>query len=364
MAPEQVAGGNTDGRTDIFALGVVLYEMLTGVVPFDGDELGAIIDKVLTAEPVPPSVLNTRVPRAFDHIITRALAKRPRDRYQSGLEFARDLRNPDAAPAGKARSPVAVAMPGKAVPAGRTPVAVPGTGVLPPRTVQAGVAVPSVADRKGVTKKTAFVLGTARLRKSILLALPVGVIAAFVVVSQGQQARRGELAAVVATPAVPATPEASAEPEISAEPAVSAEPEGQVAPASQAEPGGQTEPASQVAPAVSAVPRVVPKPKVAAKPTLPARPAAPANVPGVPESASLSAPVSVTQANATLMLAVSPWGEVYVDGNRVGVTPPLATLDLEPVKHDVEIRNQAFTPYRQSVNLEPGRSLKIRHKFK
>jgi hypothetical protein len=72
----------------------------------------------------------------------------------------------------------------------------------------------------------------------------------------------------------------------------------------------------------------------------------------------------VTQANATLMLAVSPWGEVYVDGNRVGVTPPLATLELEPGTHDVEIRNQAFAPYRESVNLEPGKSLKIRHKFK
>jgi serine/threonine protein kinase len=98
MAPEQLAGGNTDGRTDIFALGVVLYEMLTGVMPFDGDELGAIIDQVLKAEPAPPSMLNRRVPPAFDRIISRALAKRPRDRYQTASAFAWDVRNPDAAP--------------------------------------------------------------------------------------------------------------------------------------------------------------------------------------------------------------------------------------------------------------------------
>jgi serine/threonine-protein kinase len=70
------------------------------------------------------------------------------------------------------------------------------------------------------------------------------------------------------------------------------------------------------------------------------------------------------QAKATVMLAISPWGEVFVDGRRVGVSPPLAMLQLEPGKHEVEIRNQAFVPYRVIVNPEPGKSHKIRHKFK
>ncbi|HSO46761.1 MAG TPA: serine/threonine-protein kinase, partial [Rhizobiaceae bacterium] len=96
MAPEQVVGGNTDGRTDIFALGVVLYEMLTGVKPFDGDDPAAITDKVLKDVPVSPSTLDARVPPGFDRIVGRALAKRPRDRYQTALAFARDLQNPDA----------------------------------------------------------------------------------------------------------------------------------------------------------------------------------------------------------------------------------------------------------------------------
>lgn len=65
-----------------------------------------------------------------------------------------------------------------------------------------------------------------------------------------------------------------------------------------------------------------------------------------------------------MRLAISPWGEVHVDGNSVGVSPPLATLQLPPGKHEIEIRNQAFAPYREVVNLEPGKSLKIKHRFR
>jgi hypothetical protein len=68
-------------------------------------------------------------------------------------------------------------------------------------------------------------------------------------------------------------------------------------------------------------------------------------------------------AKATLLLAVAPWGEVYVDGKRVGVSPPLDTLQLKPGRHKLEIRNQAFAPYRKTVNLKSGQPLKIRHKF-
>ena len=119
MAPEQVAGQSTDGRTDIFALGGVLYEMLTGVTPFNGDNLSAIMYKILNEEPAPPSTLNPRVPPVFDRIISRALAKRPEDRYQTAREFAHDLRNPDAATPQKVRSAAASTKSAKAVQAGK-----------------------------------------------------------------------------------------------------------------------------------------------------------------------------------------------------------------------------------------------------
>src|SRR5512143_2977432 len=104
MAPEQVAGQSTDGRTDIFALGVVLYEMLAGTTPFNGDNLSAIMYQVLNAEPAPPSTLNPRVPPAFDRIVGRALAKRPEDRYPTARAFAQDLGEHDAALPPEARA--------------------------------------------------------------------------------------------------------------------------------------------------------------------------------------------------------------------------------------------------------------------
>jgi hypothetical protein len=95
-----------------------------------------------------------------------------------------------------------------------------------------------------------------------------------------------------------------------------------------------------------------------------AEPRPAAEAPGQHVTRSATAPVSAAAANATLMFAISPWGEVYVDGKSMGVSPPLATLQLEAGKHRLEIRNQAFAPYRDTVNLMPGQSLKIRHKFK
>jgi hypothetical protein len=312
MAPEQVAGGNTDGRTDIFALGVVLYEMLTGVTPFRDDNLSAITDKVLKEEPVPPSMLNARVPPVFDLIISRALAKRPKDRYQTALAFARDLRNPDDLPSQKTRL-AAGAKPAQAV-----------ASPLPADPQDATDAIPLAADRAETKEKAVSLLGKAQMRKPLLLALPILIIAAFVAYTQGHQPRRNELAAALATPA----PTASATP------------------------------APAPAPTASATPAVPATPTASAKPTASAAPKV-----GVPESGRVP-PVAVMPAKATMALAISPWGEVHVDGNRVGVTPPLAALQLVPGRHEVEIRNQGFAPYRETVNLEPGKPLKIRHKFR
>ena len=66
---------------------------------------------------------------------------------------------------------------------------------------------------------------------------------------------------------------------------------------------------------------------------------------------------------ARLALAVTPWGEVYVDGRRKGISPPLAEIKLAPGKHTVEIRNTTFHPYTKTVELEAEGRLKIKHKF-
>jgi serine/threonine protein kinase len=81
LSPEQILGGKQDTRSDLFSLGIVLYQMTTGVRPFDGTSVGAVCAQIVSAEPVPPSHHNPALPPAFDHIVMRCLAKDPKQRY-------------------------------------------------------------------------------------------------------------------------------------------------------------------------------------------------------------------------------------------------------------------------------------------
>lgn len=91
MSPEQVIGRELDTRTDIFSLGVVLYETLTSLPPFDGDNVNAIMYATVNTTPVAPSHENADVPQMLDLIVAKALAKLPEERYQTMAEFASDL---------------------------------------------------------------------------------------------------------------------------------------------------------------------------------------------------------------------------------------------------------------------------------
>lgn len=92
MSPEQVIGKAIDHRSDIFSLGVVLYETLTGIAPFDGDNVNAIMYATVNTNPVPPSTLNPVIPTMLDLIVAKALAKQVDDRYSSMRELCADLR--------------------------------------------------------------------------------------------------------------------------------------------------------------------------------------------------------------------------------------------------------------------------------
>jgi len=91
MSPEQFMGQTVDRRSDIFSAGVVLYQFLTGERPFSGAAT-TIMHKVLSVDPPPPSMLNVQVPKPFDAVIGKAIAKRPEDRYQTAREFADAIR--------------------------------------------------------------------------------------------------------------------------------------------------------------------------------------------------------------------------------------------------------------------------------
>ncbi len=100
LSPEQARGGYTNEKTDIYSLGIVLYEMLTGRVPFDDNTAVAIAIKHIQEKPVLPRILNNNIPKSMEYIVMKALNKEQDLRYASAADFLDDLRkvikNPDA----------------------------------------------------------------------------------------------------------------------------------------------------------------------------------------------------------------------------------------------------------------------------
>ena len=271
MSPEQVESHEVDGRSDIFSLGVVLYEMLTGKPPFRGGNMSELLYNIVHLPHMAPSKLKSDLPRAFDLIIARALAKNPAERYQNAADFAHDLRHYDT-----------LVLPEEANPIADAP-----TVMIDERLDNRPVSSPEPAREASRATKAKTEPKSNRL--PLLLGLVGG----------------GLLLVAIGASFIDRNPPKKPEPGMAMQ-----------------------------APAQQLAERQEPEP----------------------------APVAAI-GEGLLSLAISPWGEVIVDGKSQGASPPLNQLTLPVGKHLVEIRNTDFTPHRVEIEIKAGESVSVRHKF-
>ena len=311
LAPEQMDGRSVDRRSDVYSLGVVLYELLVGRRPFEGTSLDAITHAVKTAEVVPAHRASPKVPLGLSVIADRAMARDPDQRYPSARHLAMELRHwMDSAEARALRNE----------PRGRplTPAATRRVA-LPLAALALTLAAGGLAWMKFGGAPAAST-PPARARSAAAAASPVA-SSTIATASLAMAVDAGTAPAPTAA-SVPAAPSAAAPADSSA---------------SASKPGdrpvvGKAEAARRrKAMAIAALTQ------------------------GAPNSAVLS--------EGIVQLAVSPWGQVEVDGKPMGISPPLSRLTLASGNHSITVRNTDFPAYTATVTVDGKSPVVLRHRF-
>ena len=379
MAPEQVRREPGDRRADVFSLGVVLYELLTDTKPFAGDSLKQIMNAVLEHEPPLANKVDKAVPKALAEIAARAMAKDPEQRFRSARSFARELRQwLDANPAGPEGEATAPAEALAAAPQRRTPrIAMAALGIVgllaaafwwqrgsfPERATP--VAAPTTLPRTAVVAAPAArALLPVPVPAPSVLPTPAAVVAAAPAVATAPSA-----------PSAPATPTTLA---TTATPATAAATPGTtsaqdslllatIVPTAPAMAMRGAAPATEVvAPTAATIRRAEPTVSVSppavtapAKETTRERRAREARE----REARLASAMPAALATGTVRIAVSPWGQVEVDGVPSGAAPPLTELTLAEGRHQIVVRNGDFAPFVASIDVVAGQPVSLRHRF-
>ncbi len=321
MAPEQVRQEPVDRRADVYSLGVVLYELLTGQRPFDGDTMLDITEAVLNKQAPSAHELNPQVPKELAEITARAMLRNREHRTHSARALSRELRqwldtlSPDAlrdpAPPSSSRRLWWWAI-------GGVVAAATALGVLGWRQSARHAAAASAASAPVAQAAPVPVAPPTPVASSTMVASEPASAAASAA-SVASEPVIGAASAVVSAPVEPAAASTPTPERVAVEPKESRE----------AKRAREREAkAKQAAARASAAT---------------AKPAAPAT--------------------GTVQLAVSPWGQVEVDGTSMGTAPPLNQLTLSEGRHTITLRNDAFAPHVQTINVEAGQTINIKHRF-
>jgi eukaryotic-like serine/threonine-protein kinase len=303
QAPEQLQAASVDARTDLYSLGTVLYELLTGRKAFDGASLEQIREAVAAHDPVPPHELCPAVPPELSAIVLRAMARDPAARYASAQDMAQAL-----------RQWLALQI-------------LPATGESP------GPATGDPADTPTPPRRGWRLV----LALGVTAVLGLGVYLAARTPPPDARAAAAPKAAAAAAPVRADAPMVAA---------VQDPPENSDAAAA------TTAQVTGMAPApVANKPQAAPAPPKARKPNAKAAPAAPV---------AAAAPVLP---KGLVNIAISPWGQVEVNGAPVGTTPPLTRLELPQGTHTITVRNEDFPPYTQRVQVDAERPATLKHRF-
>ncbi|MEP6504711.1 MAG: serine/threonine-protein kinase [Betaproteobacteria bacterium] len=331
LAPEQMDGRSVDRRSDVYSLGVVLYELLVGKKPFEGKSLEEITTAVKTAEVVPAHRVSPKIPLGLSVIAGRAMERDPDQRYPSARHLSMELRHwVDSAEARALRNEA------RGTPAA-TPTAVRVARVAVPVAVLALAAGLAWWKFGGTPDPVVAAIPPAASAPVPVRAVAPPPASIASVAAAAEEAAASAAAANVAASATAAAANAAATETAAASAA--------------AEPDAASTPA-QLAAAKAADRAVVSKAEAAKR----RKAMAVATV-------TQGAPTSAVLAEGVVQLAFSPWGQVEVDGRPMGTSPPLTRLTLATGSHTITVRNADFPAYNTTFNVDGESPLTLRHRF-
>lgn len=321
MSPEQAIGRRLDARSDVFSLGAILYELLAGRRAFEGKDVEETLAQVVSETPTPIEQLRPDAPPELIAIANRSLAKNVDERYQTAGEMRNDLaRFTGSRPGSSARTHSS-------------------------RTSAGSVRRPLLARWTWAHSALAASTCAALAVLAWLLLQPEATD-----VAAGEPATPAQ-ANAAAAPAAPAPAREQAPAQAAPVPST---PSDTGTTRNAAAPGGNGTAGNGQAPATT-------RADTAAAATPAVQTARTQEVRRT--RVDTAAPRVTAQASGFVTLAIAPWGEVFVDGVSQGVSPPLTRLTLTPGVHTIELRNGAAPPLAARVEIRPGQTLSLQHRF-